>query len=191
MISVAARFLIRLHLCRRHKLRFHFGLDDGFLLFGLACASAATTLILVELDFLFQLEAIAQGKLLEADRANVAAAFAFSSRVLLVYWALLWAAMCSVKFSFLFFFKKLISGLDKTIKAWWWAAFALTVVTFTYGLITIVALCPSNDSVSAGMSLLLLMNASTASTQVPHISFHCQLNIAPFQTELSVRMGRK
>ncbi len=120
------------------------------------------------------MEALTQGKLLEADRANVAATFPFYSRLSTIYWVLLWAAMCSVKFSFLFFFKKLIFGLNRTIKIWWWAVFAFTVLTFTYGFIGIVVICPSNNLVSAGMSLLLPRS----------LPFRYQLSIAPFQTEL-------
>ncbi len=188
---MASRFLIRLHLrkrnhnCalqshryrhqqglspRRRRSRF-FGVDDAFLLFGLACGIATTALTLHNIGLLYSVGLVGLGMhsdvnattsssptpAVPSDHVAAVAAAAAAAKIvhfhkcLVVGGLLVWFALCSVKFSFLFFFRQLIRRQPGRIGAWWWAVFVFTVgaTLFTATLNPLV--CPYyNDFTKLG-----------------------------------------
>jgi hypothetical protein len=61
MFAVATRFAIRFRLYQRRQQQQRFSIEDGFLVFGLACATAGVALLLHTVDMLYVYRAARRG----------------------------------------------------------------------------------------------------------------------------------
>jgi hypothetical protein len=149
VIAVATRWSIHLRMYKRRRQHQRFGADDGFLLLAFVCAMAGCVCVLRNIDQAYLVEALMLGvpdATLPADFLEQVMHFhRFHAAVVEV----LVLAVCAVKFSFLFFFRRLIARQAGHMKAWWWAVLAFTIITTAQTLITIPLWCPHYSSVAS------------------------------------------
>jgi hypothetical protein len=146
VLAVAGRFVIRLYCSKRKQQAFRFRADDALMVIGLACAVGGTVLLLCHTDELFYVEALNSGQLLRRPILADAVARSGRFKTLQIVWnVLLWSAVSSVKFSFLFFFRNLIRRLPGRIMVWWWAVVVFTVLTTAFCVIEFSLACPRYD----------------------------------------------
>jgi hypothetical protein len=111
------RILFRLYISRR------LFLDDYLVLFAICCLAPAAALTHTIWDLIYQQVWTGIGWN-EPPPDFYAQMLVFEQRILASS-ALLWAALYAIKFSFLIFFKKLISRV-KPLVFFWWAVAGLT-----------------------------------------------------------------
>ncbi|KAF2132494.1 hypothetical protein P153DRAFT_420491 [Dothidotthia symphoricarpi CBS 119687] len=109
---------------RWHSQR-HIYADDYFVFFGLLTLTGLSVVITKVLPQFFLAGGYAKAAMLDPTTPLPLPAAEFSQRTqtalklmfsqMLLFWTTLWAA----KFSILFFFRRLVNGLPKYIKAWW------------------------------------------------------------------------
>ncbi|KAF1343460.1 hypothetical protein EJ07DRAFT_130650 [Lizonia empirigonia] len=137
-IAVAARFITQIR--ARKPLAF----DDGFLLIGLATLIAALvifyTKVIEPMYLTFALITRTPGVVSPPveDLAKMSDDFRVNVTVTLI---LCWCTIMAVKFSFMFFFKKLIGRLP-TLTIYWWIIFAYNVIVLGYGASVYYVVCP-------------------------------------------------
>jgi len=100
-------------------------LDDGFLLFGLLCLVSGTAILFIIVDTMYEFEALtySEGPVFVPGldtSALLARAPKFHSMAEAVL-ILMWLTICSVKLSFLAFFKRLVRQMPRMEKYWWFA----------------------------------------------------------------------
>lgn len=136
MVSVCARFYIRVVIQKQ------FSSDDGILLFGIACLIVAIGLLFTFIDKMYIVGAAESGNLvsvsLPADYIEQSFEFQKMVTVALV---LTWCSIVSVKFSYLFLFRRLISRLPGMMVYWWIAAVYNGMISI-YGAIVYGVACP-------------------------------------------------
>jgi hypothetical protein len=76
-----------------------------------------------------------------------------------------WGAIASVKFSFLFFFKRLIDRIQ-SMNRYWWLVFILNLATGGYGMAVYILSCPHFNSPKICESYLYLASVSVADINV-------------------------
>ncbi|KAF2108184.1 hypothetical protein BDV96DRAFT_672288, partial [Lophiotrema nucula] len=136
ILPVLARFAILIHMRRR------VGLDDIFVIVALGFVTVSIAVVhtkLLDLDYLLEaMTRMTPGVMVPADLVE---------RVYqnhdweIVSEIMLWCSAISTKFSFLFFFRKLIWSL-RTWRIWWWIVLAFTIITWAYGIAIYFMLCP-------------------------------------------------
>ncbi|KAI9885079.1 MAG: hypothetical protein M1823_003134 [Watsoniomyces obsoletus] len=141
LILVAGRFAIRIGLQRT------FSIDDGFLLFGVLCLIAAVVLLFQLIDKMYLGEALLFGTPVALPPDFIEQALDFH-KLVTVCLILLWIAVCAAKFSFLFFFRKLIDRIRIMI-IYWWIVLVFCVLTMCYGIAAYVLSCPKYGSLEA------------------------------------------
>ncbi len=125
--------------------------DDALMVIGLTCAVGGTVVLLHHVDKLYGVEVATSSSL--RSRPILAHAVTSSERfkALQIVWnVLLWSAVCSIKFSFLFFFRNLIWRLPGRIRVWWWAVVIFNLFTATFCIAQFSLACPRSDE--AGLS---------------------------------------
>ncbi len=137
-LAVAFRFLIRFRLLQLKRQPYRSGIEDALVVAGLACAISGTTLLLRNIDLLYTPWPAADEHAATADAARTL----HYHHCFVACSELLWLAMCAVKFSFLVFFRRLISGLPGRMGAWWWAVLAITVACSLYNMLLPFIGCP-------------------------------------------------
>ena len=141
--SVSTRCYIRFHIQKQ------FSLDDGILLFGVACLAAAIGLLMAFIDRMYVVSASESGDFpntpIPADFAEQSYSFQKLVDVALV---LTWFSIVSVKFSYLFLFRRLISRIPQLVTYWWIAAVFNGVISI-YGSIVYGVVCRDFYSVKA------------------------------------------
>ena len=135
VLGVCARFYIRIRIQRA------FSLDDGILLFGLACLTCAEGLLFVFRDDMYLIEAILMRPGQTVIPKNfMDSAYSYQKWVAATL-LLLWMAIASVKFSFLFLFRKLIDRL-RPLVVYWWIVLAFNLVAVFLGISNYLLACP-------------------------------------------------
>lgn len=136
MISACARYYIRIHIQKQ------FSSDDGILLFGIACLIAAGGIFLSIMDKLYLIGASESGNVVNVPIPGdlVQQAYAFQEMVTVAL-VLTWCAIVSVKFSYLFLFRRLIGRVPKMI-TYWWIAVVYNAIISIYGGIVYGVVCP-------------------------------------------------
>lgn len=135
LISSCARFYIRIGVQKS------FSIDDGVLLFGVGCLIAAMAMLFIFIDKLYLAGAA------EADTPGIGLPSDFIEetfdlqKLVVVALILTWCSIASVKFSYLFLFKKLIDRLPPMIIYWWFVA-AFNAIISAYGATVYIAACP-------------------------------------------------
>ena len=118
-----------------------FSIDDGVLLFGVGCLIAAMGLLFTLIDDMYLVEvteAGTPGVVLPSDFLEDAFNFQKYVAVALI---LTWCSIVSVKFSYLFLFKKLIDRMPPMIMYWWFVAVFNAIIS-AYGATVYIAACP-------------------------------------------------
>jgi len=143
MISACARYYIRIHIQKQ------FSSDDGILLFGIACLIAAIGILLNIVDKLYLVGASESGNLVNVPLPGdfIEQAFEFQKMVTVAL-VLTWSAIVSVKFSYLFLFRRLIGRLPRMV-TYWWIAVVYNGMISIYGAIVYGVACPNYYSLKA------------------------------------------
>ena len=135
-MSTSARFYIRIHLQKQ------LSIDDGLLIVAFCCLTIALGMMysLAINDMYFEEALITNlpGVHIPADPLQDANAFHKWATIILM---LCWCAIMAVKFSFLFFFRKLINLIPPLILYWWIVVF-LNIAVFGYGIAVQYLSCP-------------------------------------------------
>ena len=135
LISASARFYVR---CRIQK---QFSIDDTILLFGLACLICAIGLLFTFIDEMYLVGASEAGiPGLEFPPDFLDQSYDFHKMVTVAL-ILTWCSIVSVKFSYLFLFKKLINRM-RALVIYWWLVVAFNGVISAYGAAVYIAACP-------------------------------------------------
>jgi hypothetical protein len=135
LISIAARFYVRIRVQKQ------LSIDDGFLIFGICCLISALGVLLPFMDTLYLFEALAYRfptVQLPPDWKQRTFNMHKMATVALI---LAWCAIASVKFSFLFLFRKLIDRLPN-LMIYWWTVVIFNTVVAVYGAAICVLTCP-------------------------------------------------
>lgn len=138
LISSAVRFYIRFRVQRE------FGWDDGFLIFGLACVVIAIGLLFNVMDTMYETEALIfdeSGSFVVEDPIALISRTTRYRRISAAGLTLLWFSLCSVKFSFLVFFKRLIRQMP-LMDMWWWFTLAFNTIVTCFGAAVFFVACP-------------------------------------------------
>jgi hypothetical protein len=146
MIATLARFYVRIHVQRQ------FSIDDGILLFGVACLIAAMALIFTFVDGMY-LIGVAEAGMSEIELPSdfIQQAYDFQ-KLVTVALVLTWCSIVSVKFSYLFLFKRLINRI-RPLVIYWWFTVVFNAMTSIYGAIVYGVACPHYYSLKACESL--------------------------------------
>lgn len=136
MISAGARYYIRVVIQKQ------FSSNDGILLFGLLCLVAAISILLNIFDQMYLLAAAESGNLVNVSLPPdfIEQSYYFQKMVT-VSLVLTWLAIVSVKFSYLFLFKRLIGRIPHMARYWWIAAVYNAMISL-YGAIVYGVACP-------------------------------------------------
>ena len=147
MLSVIARFYIRIVVQRS------FSVDDGFVLAGTACLVGAFVVLMVSLDTEYMIEAFVfnlPGLELSPDFLQRTTTVQQTTAAVVT---LSWCAVASVKFSFLFLFRKLIARV-RYMTIYWWFVVIVNLGVLGYGCSVYFVSCPHIFTFQAGKSIL-------------------------------------
>ena len=151
ILGVCGRFYIRIRIQRA------FAIDDGILLFGLCSLICAEALLFVCKDDMYLVEAF----LLRPSQATIPNNFLDMSfayqKFITVALLMLWFTIASVKFSFLFLFRKLIDRV-RPLVIYWWVAVAFNTVVVAFGISNYFVPCPYFYSSKSSEPLPLLLS---------------------------------
>ena len=136
MLSVALRLFIRLRIQKQ------FSADDGFLIVAIGCLTCGQVIMYcLTIDKTYLVEALTfgfQGVAIPQDFLQQANAFHKWVTIALM---LAWCAIMSIKFSFLFLFRRLIDRIQSLV-IYWWAVMTFNVIVLGYGLSVYYVACP-------------------------------------------------
>ncbi|KAF4633639.1 hypothetical protein G7Y89_g4480 [Cudoniella acicularis] len=137
ILSAAGRFYIRITV---HK---QFSIDDFLLILGFCCVISGLGTMYPVLDGLYMGQAIlSEDPLVLAQiPPNWLEIVYRYHKLVSISGAMIWCAIICVKFSFLFFFRKLIDRINPMI-TYWRVTMGLTVGVLCYGLTTPFLTCP-------------------------------------------------
>ena len=148
LASTIARFYVRIHVQRQ------FSIDDGILLFGVACLMSAMALLFTFADRMYLVGAVEAGVTdIDLPSDFIQQAFDFH-KLVTVALVLTWCSIVSVKFSYLFLFKRLINRIRPLIIYWWFTAVFNGMISIYGGIVYGVA-CPEYYSLKACKFLAL------------------------------------
>ncbi|MCJ1317351.1 hypothetical protein MMC15_002674 [Xylographa vitiligo] len=142
-VLLAAVARIAVQISNRRRLY----LSDAFLIFACACLCTATGILYSLFDDLYLDYAVSvdpASVILPPDFLDKAV---YSLKLLFTYQTLLWAVVFMVKFSFLSFFRPLVSRLAR-LKIWWTIVVVFTVLTFVFCAADVFIICPHFDLTS-------------------------------------------
>ena len=118
-------------------------IDDGFLLFGVACLVCALAILYVFVDDMYLVEALQEG--LSDGKVDLPSDFLMRSfdfqKWAIICLILLWFSITAVKFSFLFLFRQLIDRLPGMI-LYWRFVIVYNVLAWAFGIAAYIAPCP-------------------------------------------------
>jgi hypothetical protein len=146
LIVTSVRFYIRI--CVQQQL----SVDDGILLFGILCLISAMAILLTIVDKLYVVGAIENGVPVDQLPSNFIDQAFDCQKFIDIALILSWLSMVSVKYSYLFLFKKLISRVWPMIIVWWFAAVFNGLVP-AYGVSIYILICPTFYNLNTGMIL--------------------------------------
>ncbi len=154
-LTVASRCLIRFHLHKQRKRPRFLGLDDAFILAAYATSTAATALLLRQIDEAFFAEFVigfAAHKAPDAIIVQLLADPAVSldlvarllrhHRVTAAVFVLAWWSVWLVKLSFLAFFRELLRRQAGRVMLCWLATLVFTVAATVFGFVVALVNCP-------------------------------------------------
>ncbi|KAL8689172.1 MAG: hypothetical protein Q9218_005095 [Villophora microphyllina] len=113
IVSVIVRFYIRLRVQKR------FQVDDGILLFGIACLIAAVVLFYFYVDMMYMTEALVLGRGNVTITPNFFADSMEYHKIIITALVLSWWSLMAVKLCFLCLFRQLVDRIKPMIRFWW------------------------------------------------------------------------
>ena len=125
--------------------------DDGFFFFAIIVFISGTTLLYLDLPYIYLQEDVEAG--LRAPPADFVSQLIYSEKLQDTATTLLATTVLSVKFSFLFFFRDLIRQQKKML-IWWWCVFVFLIPTSVVLIISDIIACPYFDDRIFGQSSL-------------------------------------
>ena len=134
LIIATGRTVIRAHTYKSHG----FTIDDGFFLLAVASYLAGTVILYLAIPHFYLDQRVAAG--LELPSPNFIPHLISGLRLVDAVTSLTGAAIASVKFSFLFFFRALLRK-QKKMMTWWWCVFAVIVPTAIIMIFAIFIIC--------------------------------------------------
>ncbi|TGO58032.1 hypothetical protein BCON_0059g00110 [Botryotinia convoluta] len=140
ILAITAAF-IRFYI--RIRIQKQFAIDDALIIVGILCITASIGLLFNYIDNLFMTEALILGTseiYTQLPKDFIQRVYDYSERSTISLMCA-WGAIVSVKFSFLFFFKKLIDRI-KSMTRYWWVVFVLNLIIAGYGLAIYILACP-------------------------------------------------
>ncbi|KAF2760299.1 hypothetical protein EJ05DRAFT_484048 [Pseudovirgaria hyperparasitica] len=133
-------FAAMMRLVLRLRVRHRFSLDDYLIIFATSTAMAMNVTMFYFVETIFLVEAINVYGIVPTpeERAPLLNG---------VYWrhivlSLSWTAICTIKFSFLAFFKDLVHGVSRHITRFYWATAVLVFLCYGFCLSQSFILCP-------------------------------------------------
>ena len=147
LASVSVRYYVRFFIQKQ------LSVDDGILLFGILCLISAMVLLFIFVDDLFLVEALEGNTIpanLPVDFLQHVLEF---ERLVVGALVLTWCAIISVKFSYLFLFRKLIDRLRPMV-IYWWVAVVFNALISIYGIIIYAVIRPWYCTSISGISSL-------------------------------------
>lgn len=130
------------------------GWDDGWLLFGTCCLIAGMTCLYIMMDLMYEMESLSaaaqsapipdlatlppQALAMMADLIDKSVRYRNYSVATLIP---LWTAICTVKFSFLALFKRLLRQMPLLTRYWWFVTIFSALIS-VYGATVFVIACP-------------------------------------------------
>ena len=144
-MSVTVRYYVRFFIQKQ------LSIDDGILLFGILCLTSAMVLLFIFVDNLFLVEAL-EGNIIPTDLpVDFLQGVADFERLVVGAMVLTWCAIISVKFSYLFLFRKLIDRV-RSIVIYWWVAVVFNALISIYGIIIYAGVRPWYCTTNSGTS---------------------------------------
>ncbi|KAM7193862.1 hypothetical protein V8F33_007548 [Rhypophila sp. PSN 637] len=149
LIASGVRFYIRFRVQRE------LGWDDGFLIFGLACIVSAFGLLFNVMDTMYETEELVfneSGSFVIDDVAALITRTVRYHRISAAALTLMWFSLCSVKFSFLVFFKRLIRQMPH-LEIYWSFTLAFNIIVTCFGAAVFLIACPyfTEDTVTEAL----------------------------------------
>ncbi|KKY17550.1 hypothetical protein UCDDS831_g06360 [Diplodia seriata] len=136
IITVAIRFIIRLQYMKRVLL------DDYLLLFGAVCLVTSTAVLYWHTEQLYLLEALNTTPTKVMVAMDEVMPLLESNMKIQTFVSTNWTAIFAVKFSFLVYFKVLISHISPRLKSYFWFVIAFTAVSWGFSVSMGFILCP-------------------------------------------------
>ena len=144
-MSVTVRYYVRFFIQKQ------LSIDDGILLFGILCLISAMVLLFIFVDDLFLVEAL-EGNMYPTDLpVDFLQGVSDLERLLVGAMVLTWCAIISVKFSYLFLFRKLIDRV-RSMVIYWWVAVVFNTLISIYGIIIYAGVRPWYCTAISGTS---------------------------------------
>ena len=178
LIVATGRIVIRARGYKSHG----FTIDDGFFLFAVIAYLAGTVATYVEAPEFYLQENTTAG--LEAPPPDFIARLIRGEKLNDATTSLLGAAIVSVKFSFLFFFRALLRH-QKKMMIWWWCILAIMIPTAIVTIFACFILCAHWDNQIFGRpnhsylveatkrSLLMLFKSNAWDQQLSYDTMRC------------------
>jgi hypothetical protein len=146
LVVLAIIAKIGIHYHQRKKL----GMDDTFLAIAFAALIASVVIIQNQcFDSMYISYAVTHGLMIPPPQM-IEIGYHFQMWVTV---ALMcgWTTICAVKFSFLFFFRRLIDRI-KSLYIYWWIVFIINLAVFGYGISIYYIGCPWFYQLRSSMS---------------------------------------
>ncbi|KAF2635431.1 hypothetical protein P280DRAFT_473831 [Massarina eburnea CBS 473.64] len=183
LVAALGRFYVRFVVQRA------IGWDDGWLIFGICCLIAGMAVIYTMVDLMYEMEAIISGPnnidipdttilppQLLALLAPIISKSVRHRKLAMASMVPLWGSMCSVKFSFLALFKKLLKQMPNMMR-YWWFALAFNIIIGLYGVVVFIVACPYFEEKDI-MKSLQCTSGDRLTTTLNHSTAHMILDIA-------------
>ena len=116
-------------------------LDDGFLIFAIFTMTAAFTLGHFLLPIAFIQNDLGLGRLSPADIPDFSEQMFLEKNVETAASAMVWVTIYAVKYSYMFFFKKLVSRVRR-LQIWWWCVMGILIPVSLIGSLFDFSICP-------------------------------------------------
>ena len=144
-MSVTVRYYVRFFIQKQVSI------DDGILLFGILCLISAMVLLFIFVDNLYLVEAL-EGNIIPTDLpVDFLQGVSDFERLVVGAMVLTWCSIISVKFSYLFLFRKLIDRV-RSIVIYWWVAVVFNALISIYGIIIYAGIRPWYCTTNSGTS---------------------------------------
>lgn len=137
---VAAAFRIAFQIHNRRRLF----LSDVFLIFACVCLCAGTVVLYHFEAMLYLEQALSKNPFSVSIPPDFFSKVVRSLKYLYAYQAIAWAAIFSVKFSFLCFFRPLVNHLTKPRK-WWTCVTVFAALSWAFCTVDVFIICPHFD----------------------------------------------
>lgn len=125
-----------------------FSSDDGTLIFGIICLTAAMGLLASFIDKTYVIGAMESGNVVGVELPSnfIEISYIFQARVTAAL-VLTWTSIVCVKFSYLLLFRRLINRLPHML--FWWVAVVYNAASSAYGAAVYGLACPYYHTVKA------------------------------------------